>query len=73
MHGNVFEWCLDWKGALPYGTDPVGAASGALRVRCGGSWRNYATRCGSAYRDYYNPSNSDSHIGFRLCCSAEQR
>lgn len=32
MHGNVWEWCLDWEGSLTYGSDPVGASSGSTRV-----------------------------------------
>ena len=38
MHGNVWEWCLDWHGTLSYGTDPGGSSSGSYRVRRGGSW-----------------------------------
>ncbi|MCA1808928.1 MAG: formylglycine-generating enzyme family protein, partial [Lentisphaerae bacterium] len=37
MHGNIWEWCLDWGGAYPATvTDPVGVASGSYRVRRGG-------------------------------------
>ena len=34
MHGNVWEWVHDWKANYPGGalTDPVGPASGSLRV-----------------------------------------
>ena len=40
MHGNVCEWCLDWMGPLPYGTNPKGvsAKSGSKHVCRGGSY-----------------------------------
>lgn len=42
MHGNVFEWCLDWFGAVSDATDPKGRGPGAYiyRVLRGGSWNN---------------------------------
>ena len=73
MYGNVWECCLDWKGELPFGTDPVGVASDSNRVRRGGGWGNYAQRCHSASRFYYSPSNRGHDVGFRLCCSAGLR
>ena len=70
MHGNVWEWCLDWRGDYPASavTDPAGAGSGSYRVLRGGSLNDNAQGCRSAYRYDYNPSRCDSSGGFRLVC-----
>jgi formylglycine-generating enzyme required for sulfatase activity len=40
MHGNVYEWCLDWYG--DYGseqaTDPAGPSEGTKKVARGGCY-----------------------------------
>ena len=66
MHGNVWEWCLDWSGSLSGGTDPKGSSSGSYRVKRGGSWCDGAGSCTSSYRGYGNPSSAYSYFGFRL-------
>ena len=74
MHGNVYEWCLDWYGSYVTGavTDPVGCASGSDRVPRGGYYSNNAQNCRSADRYNYYPSYWGNSFGFRLCCSAGQ-
>ena len=83
MHGNTWEWCLDWYSGLGTGaaTDPVGAASGDNRVLRGGSSHCMGEDCRSArrtsappsYRFEYNGTmnNSTEFVGFRLCLPLE--
>ncbi len=69
MHGNVWEWCLDWYASnlgTAAVTDPKGASSGSHRVRRGGGWVLIAADCRSAHRSNYTPSDSGSFLGFRL-------
>ncbi len=73
MHGNVYEWCLDWYAAslgVSDAADPVGATSGSARLLRGGYWYYNARRCRSAHRNGGNPSGCGDYYGFRLCCSA---
>ena len=70
MHGNVTEWCLDWRGGLSGGvTDPVGSSSGASRLLRGGSWGNSANWCSSSFRGGGTPAKEHHDIGFRLAIS----
>jgi hypothetical protein len=72
MHGNVWEWCLDWKGTLQYGTDPKGPTSGTQRVRRGGSWPNQTLDLlSSSYHGGAEPTNNLNVHGFRVCLTLE--
>ncbi|MBQ7589726.1 MAG: formylglycine-generating enzyme family protein [Verrucomicrobia bacterium] len=69
MHGNVWEWCSDWRGDYPTSAvvDPKGPDTGWNHIMRGGSWANPAVTCRSARRG--NPlggSSGGNLIGFRV-------
>jgi formylglycine-generating enzyme required for sulfatase activity len=83
MHGNVWEWCLDWRedditsfnGRVNIdSSDPsktLSGVSGSGRVGRGGAWNAGAGYCRPAYRDADDPSSQRLKIyGFRVLCTA---
>ena len=67
MHGNVGEWCQDWKGEYPSAatTNPVGSSLGTFRVVRGGFFDTDAEFCRSAYRSGGAPDQASIKTGFR--------
>ena len=81
MHGNVYEWCLDWYGPYPTGKvkDPTGPAEGKEKVARGACWsgKNAHLTIGpflrSASRYKFSPDVSYYAIlGFRVVLGAEK-
>jgi formylglycine-generating enzyme required for sulfatase activity len=68
MHGNVWEWCINWYGDYPARavTDPLGPDSGTGKIRRGGSWFGDEYLCRSANRNIGHPASRYRTTGFRL-------
>lgn len=75
MHGNVFEWCLDWRWPLYACSDPLGADSGTNRCLRGGSLHYRADECTSSFRYYAygTPNNGSGYFGARLVFNPGKR
>jgi formylglycine-generating enzyme required for sulfatase activity len=71
MHGNVWEWCLDWDANYlgDSSADPQGEPVGLYRISRGGSWSTSAIHCRSALRRGSEPNYRRVNLGFRLALS----
>jgi len=73
MHGNAWEWCLDWRGNLSGGvTDPKGPSSGEERAHRGGGWFWHPNDCTSSHLWGNVPSYSYNESGLRLAMTLPQ-
>ncbi len=67
MHGNVFEWCLDWyTSSLSAETDPDGPVQASVRVIRGGAYVRNANKCRSANRETGGPTARTAILGVRV-------
>ena len=73
MHGNIYEWCLDWYSEYNGDvTDPKGNEEGDWRILRGGSFDSQTVECRSANRNSQFPSiNCYDFEGFRVVLESE--
>ncbi len=69
MHGNVTEWCLDWRSDYPGGsvTNWGGPVTGTSKISRGGALNSPGDSCRSAARGAGGPPGSKGYgTGFRV-------
>ncbi|MEK6299545.1 MAG: SUMF1/EgtB/PvdO family nonheme iron enzyme [Acidobacteriota bacterium] len=75
MHGNVWEWCMDYwhesySGAPTDGRSWESGGDASLRVLRGGSWYCIAGGCRSSLRLRPASGLRDDYVGFRVVVGA---
>lgn len=78
MHGNLWEWCQDYKHANYNGAPTDGSAwiaEGDARTRAlrGGSWNYYGRNCRSGFRYFLAPDIRSLLVGFRVAVTAKPK
>lgn len=73
MHGNVWEWCLDYwhedyQNAPTDGTAWLDKNDNHYCVLRGGSWLSGPRLCRSASRLWLEPGHQNNNVGFRVVC-----
>ncbi|MBL7795560.1 MAG: SUMF1/EgtB/PvdO family nonheme iron enzyme [Saprospiraceae bacterium] len=71
MSGNVWEWCVDWRGIYSTSrqTNPTGPTTGSFRMNRGGSWLDTKGYCRISSRSNDSPENRSYYLGFRVAAS----
>ncbi len=78
MHGNLWEWCQDFKHANYSGAPTDGSAwiaEGEAKFRSlrGGSWNYYGRNCRSGFRYFLPPDIRSLLVGFRVVVAANAK
>ena len=68
MHGNVWEWCLDWLGAdqRKMGDLVFERPRTSMRARRGGSWFLSPKQCRAGFRSGADANSAEFTLGFRV-------